>query len=284
MDALDVLLVCLRRWYVLLTIMLVALLAGLSLARDRAPIYAASGDFAVIYRPVAPLRPGEVDPRQANPMAAGNGQLLKQALVNDLGSPRTQEALGAPTVLGTSPSTTPNGSRFAVVTNRNDDTVSIQTWGPSRQAVEDTVNAALAASATKAKEIQDRVGAPANGRLTTFVTLPTQVVELPPQSKIKLLLGTLAVGLLVGASLSLIFDRMMTRRRARLRSREQHPQEDDSAPSLAWWRVLTISAPAPSELLIGQADENEPAQDPASGSDNGAGRVARPVSDAVAGS
>ena len=48
-DALDVLKVCLRRWYVVLPVVLLSLAAGLGLALQQKPTYTASGSYALVY-------------------------------------------------------------------------------------------------------------------------------------------------------------------------------------------------------------------------------------------
>jgi hypothetical protein len=94
-------------------------------------------------------------------------------------------------------------------------TVGIAAYGPDRTAVAGTVDRVLAASSAKARQMQDRAGAPAAGRLDTFVTLPTQTTELAPASKLKLVLAILAVGVIAGAGLSLLLDRILAKWRPR---------------------------------------------------------------------
>lgn len=215
MDTLDVVRVCLRRWYIFGVMLIVAFGASRGLVNERVPVYASTGNFAVIYRPPTDVRPDAPDPRDANPLAAGGGALLKQSIVNDLRSANSQRELAPQTVMGTDPSTPPDGSRFAVETAQNSATVTISAWGADKAEVRGTVTGVLAAAAKRAKTIQDSVGAPATGRLTTFVTLPTQTTELPPPSRIKLIIAVMGVGAIAGAALSLLFDRLMTKRALR---------------------------------------------------------------------
>lgn len=212
MDTLDVARVCLRRWYIFGVMLAVAFIASRGLVNERAPVFAATGDFAVIYRAPTDLKRGAPDPRDANPLAAGGGSLLKQSIVNDLRSAKSQRELAPVTLMGTDPSTPPDGSRFAVQTTQNSATVTISAWGPDKADVHDAVTRVLATAASRAKAIQDSVGAPAAGRLTTFVTLPTQTTELPPPSRTKLIIAVMGVGAIAGAALSLLFDRLMTKR------------------------------------------------------------------------
>ncbi|EWT05295.1 hypothetical protein N864_02170 [Intrasporangium chromatireducens Q5-1] len=222
MDALDVARVCVRRWYVFLTMVGLATFAGLGLMPEGHPVYNATGNFAVVYQGPA-VKPGQADPRAANPLAASNGLLLRQSIVNDLNSPKSQAELAPADLMGTAPSDTPDGSRFSVVTQRNSENVTVQTYGPDPARVSGTVTAILKAAENRAMALQDRARAPKNSRLSVFVTLPAQTVEIPPASKLKLVLSLAAVGILAGAGLSLLLDRLLTKRRARRLSRPVQP-------------------------------------------------------------
>jgi hypothetical protein len=240
--------VCLRRWYIFGIMLLMAFSASRGLGNERVPVYASTGNFAVIYRAPADLKPGTPDPRDANPLAAGGGTLLKQSIVNDLRSANSQRELAPQTLMGTDPSTPPDGSRFAVETAQNSATVTISTWGTDKRLVRETVTRILGAAAERAKTIQDSVGAPATGRLTTFVTLPTQTTELPPPSKIKLMIAVMGVGVIAGAALSLLYDRLMTKRKLRRRD-----LDGTSA------RTGRFHRPAPPFLNAGPTDSQESA-------------------------
>lgn len=281
MDTLDVLRICVKRWFVFLPILLLAYYASQSLSSDRQPVYSATGSFAVIYHPTTALKPGQADPRQLNPLAAGGGSLLKQALLTDLRSPGTQRQLAAPGVSGTSPSTAADGSLFEVTSTATSATVGIATYGPSQDAVAGTVNRVLAASSAKARQMQDRAGAPAAGRLDTFVTLPTQTTVLPPASKLKLVIAIMAAGLIAGAGLSLLVDRLLSKWRLRraktasrprgaaaLRRRRARPEdavdgyEPDRDPTDVTTADLETSALRTSDL--DEPDRDEPDREPVS--------------------
>ena len=93
MDTLDVARVCARRWYIFLLVLGLAYYASMGLTRQRHADYTSTGNFALIYHLPTTLKPNERDPRETNPLGGGNGQLLKQSIVNDLRSASSQATL-----------------------------------------------------------------------------------------------------------------------------------------------------------------------------------------------
>lgn len=215
MDTLDVARVCARRWYIFLLVLGLAYYASMGLTRQRHADYTSTGNFALIYHLPTTLKPNERDPRETNPLGGGNGQLLKQSIVNDLRSASSQATLAPAGLSGTAPNTPADGSRFAVLTTKDTGTVTITTYGPSAAQTRATVDRVLGVVAGRARAMQDAVGAPANSRYSAFITLPTQTSLLPPPSKAKLLIGVMAVGLIAAAGLSLVVDQLLKRLAAR---------------------------------------------------------------------
>lgn len=213
MDALDVLKVCLRRWYVMLPVLVLALGAGVGLAQNQEQQYTASGSFALVYTHGEDIKPNEVDPRGANPLAGENARLLGEALVSAYMSKPRQEDLGKSGTSGVAPGDPDNGTSFSVSLPENSQSYRVEAWGPDPEAVKDVVNAVIASAPDLADQIQERAGATLASRYTTFTTAPTQVSDLPPPSKVKLVVTLVGVGVLAGAALSIIADRMLYRRR-----------------------------------------------------------------------
>ena len=215
MDALDVLKVCVRRWWVMLPIIGLAVGVGFGLVRQQQPMYGAYASYALIYADTQPRAVDDPDPILQNPLAANNGSLLGEALVADLMSSDQQEALGDPGMSGTDPNQSSDGTRFTVGAPSNSHSYYVNAWGPDPQILRNSIDAILGALPAEAEEIQTRAGAPANAQLEPFVTTQTQVTELAPGSPMKVLLALLGVGLLAGAAVSIVVDRLVARRRQR---------------------------------------------------------------------
>jgi hypothetical protein len=222
-DALDVMKVCLRRWYVMMAVILVAAGAGAGLVRDQAPVYMASGNYALVYTHGEEVLPNQVDPRNANPLSGDNAALLAEALADELRSPTQQRAMASAGTQGYAPGDPPNGSTFTAERPEWSKAYIVQAWGSDPDAVRDVVSSVLDSTPQLAEQIQDRAGAPRSSQWTTFTTSPVQVTALPPASKMKLLIAIGGIGLLAGAALSILFDRLASRRRAR--SGEEQPTD-----------------------------------------------------------
>jgi hypothetical protein len=90
-DVLDVLRVCLRRWYVVLPFIILALGAGFGLARQQKPSYTAFASYALVFHDPDTSSSSERSPLEQNPLGA---TLLGEALVGDLMSGPSQRAFG----------------------------------------------------------------------------------------------------------------------------------------------------------------------------------------------
>lgn len=259
MDALDVLRVCLRRWFVMLPILALALAAGYGLAAQQKPTYTAFANYALVFQgTVTELR----DPRTANPLAANGGLLLGEALLAELMSTQAQAEYGNGNS-GVAPGEADLGTAYTVSRPDNAQSYVVQTWGQDPEAVRATIDAILASAPARAIEIQERVGAPKRSQLTAFVTLPTQVSMLPPTATLKLMIALGGVGLLAGAALSLVVDRVVARRKERGRR----------LPPPVSWDGLPADEPTPTQPAVPafasvEATGTEPVVHPTAPSDD----------------
>lgn len=215
MDALDVIRICARRYAVFLPILALAIGAGIGLSSRLKPEYHGFGSYAVVFAlgdPTASAK--DSDPRNANPLATDGGALLGEALMADLSSSGTETRLGGDN-RGWASGQPDNGLRYQVhiPQDARSRVFLVETWGDDGADVQRTVDAVLAEAPSRAQAIQTRAGAPMAGQYTTFVTAPTQVVAVPPQSKIKVILTMFGIGALAGAALSVLVDRLLERRR-----------------------------------------------------------------------
>ena len=94
MDSLDVIKVCLRRWYIFLPLILLAAGAGVGLGKQVKPTYSATGSYSFIY-PNPDAITATSDPRNRNPLVTqGNTSLLGEAVQANLTSELVEDALG----------------------------------------------------------------------------------------------------------------------------------------------------------------------------------------------
>ncbi|AKU15927.1 hypothetical protein [Luteipulveratus mongoliensis] len=218
----------------------VLILAGgiwAGMARQLEPTYTGFGSYAFVYPHSDQIKADAPDPRTSNPLGS-DSTLLGEAVLADLTSVTTQTTLGG-TNSGAAPGQAANGSHYAITLPPQTASYVVQTWGKSQAEVLKVVKSVLANAPKRAEQIQTRAGAPERSRYTTFVTSPPQATELPPQSKVKLFLAVMAVGIIAGAALSLLVDRLVARRlempkvpRAPRRKRDEPAAEDQDDQTL----------------------------------------------------
>ena len=73
----------------------------------------------------------------------------------------------------------------------------------------EVVDRVIEAAPAFTDELQDRAGAPEEGRYQPFILAPTQVDALPSTSGAKLVVAVMGVGLLMGAAWSIVADRTL---------------------------------------------------------------------------
>lgn len=207
MDSLDIAKACLRRWYVFFPVLIVALVLGFRYAQARPASYDASGAFVFVYKAPAGTSAQDQqqrDPRDANPLSSGS--LLRTAVMGDLTSTATQNEIKAKV---------PGSTGFTAEVPRNAPQVVIKTTADSQAVALNTIEEVLKIVPQRTKLAQDRAGAPAISQLTTYVTSPPDAEIAASTSTAKMLIGFGVAGLLAGAALSLILERVITSRRRR---------------------------------------------------------------------
>jgi hypothetical protein len=210
-DSLDVIKVCLRRWYVFLPLVLLAAGAGVGLTKQVKPTYTATGSYAFLYPHPEAITPS-ADPRNQNPLVTqGYTALLGEAVQANLSSATLQETLGGKN-RGWAPDQPATNDHYTVTLPPQSASYVVQTWADTPEEAADVVQAVLNAAKPSAEEAQKRAGAPEASRYTAFLTAATQTTELPPQSPVKLLMTMIAIGAVAGAALSLLVDRLFPKR------------------------------------------------------------------------
>lgn len=249
MDALDVLKVCLRRWYVVVPVILLALGAGLGLAWQQKPTYRAFASYALVYQTAETSTQANRDPRLANPLGVNQAALLGEALAADFMSAPAQATLGREDTSGVAPGEADKGTSYVVALPEGGSQITlsylVQSWGKDPDALRAVVDSVIRSAPVRAGQIQDQAGAPKKSQYTVFVAAPTQVVTLPPTSTLKLVIALLGVGILAGSALALVIDRAMRSRKKRL-----HP------PKVVSW-ASAVEAPAADDSDVGFTTEND---------------------------
>lgn len=209
MDAVDILKICFRRWYVMLPILIGAAGVSHQLIQTQETTYTAAASYGLIQpRPMTPDGAGE-----RNPLGTDDSDLVGAALEAQLNSQVTQQQLGSEGTQGWGPGEAADGTSYSVEIPLYETTYEVRAWGSDAQEVQDVVNRVLEAAPDIADELQTRADAPAAVRYEPFVLAPTQVEALPSTSALKLLIAVMGVGVLVGAAWSIVADRLLRRRR-----------------------------------------------------------------------
>jgi hypothetical protein len=258
-DALDVLKVCLRRWYVVLPVVLLSLAAGIGLASQQKPIYTAFGSYALVYHSSGNTKDGR-DPTERNPLATNGAVVLGEALIADFMSGASQATFGGVGNSGTAPREPEDGTSYSVsLPDDGSQSYVVQTWGTDPESLRRVVESVLAAAPLRAAQIQDRAGAPVRSQYTTFVTGSAQLTKLPLTSTPKLIVAMLGVGILAGSALSLVVDRLARSRKDRAASRvpQGHQRSDDEVLPEAYGSDVVMKFPT-SSAAPAKPYKNEP--------------------------
>ncbi|GAA1438479.1 hypothetical protein GCM10009641_43780 [Mycobacterium cookii] len=220
MDAVDILKICLRRWYVMLPILLGAAGVSYQLVDSQQTTYTAATSYGLV-QPQLPDGASEAD---RDPLGADGKALVGAALQAQLNSQETQRKLGSSATRGWGPGESANGSSYSVEIPMYQTTYEVRAWGQDEQAVRDVVDRVVAAAPGITDELQTRAGAPAAVRYRPFVLAPTQVEALASTSAAKLVVAVMGVGLLVGAAWAIVADRLLGRRLQAERTMTRSPR------------------------------------------------------------
>ncbi len=209
MDAVDILKICFRRWFVMLPILIGAAGVSYQLLQAQETTYTAAASYGL----VQPRLSGTPGSGERNPLGTDDSALVGAALEAQLNSRETQQDLGSEGTRGWGPGEVENGSSYSVKIPQFETTYEVRAWGSDEEEVRDVVNRVVEAASGFADELQTRAGAPEAVRYEPFVLAPTQVDALPPTSGLKLVIAVMGVGTLVGAAWSIVADRILRRRR-----------------------------------------------------------------------
>jgi hypothetical protein len=207
MDTVDILKICIRRWYVMLPILIGAAGISYQLLQAQETTYTAATSYGLV-QPQIPAGPVA----EPNPLGIEGKDLVGAALAAQLNSRETQQELGSEDTRGWGPGEVETGSSYSVKIPLYEKAWEVRAWGEDEQTVRDVVDRVVEVAPEIADELQSRAGAPAAVRYAPFVLAPTQVNALPATSGMKLVVAVMGVGVLVGAAWSIVVDRALRRR------------------------------------------------------------------------
>lgn len=230
MDAVDILKVCARRWYVMLPILVGAGGVSYQLLDGQETTYTAHASYGLV-QTTPPAAPAKGEQPVPNPLGANDGAIVGAALEAQLNSRQTQQELGGGATRGWGPGEPSDDSFFSVEIPLYETTYEVRAWGEDEREVRAVVNRVVAAAPRITAELQDRADAPPAGRYRPFLLAPTQVEDLPSTSGKKLVVAVMGVGVLMGAAWSIVADRVLRQlSRSRARRREEERKEQLASP------------------------------------------------------
>ena len=204
MDAVDILKICLRRWYVMLPILLGAVGVSYQMVEAQETTFTAAASYGLVQPGLSGVAGAG---GEANPLGANGSDLVGAALEAQLNSREAQEQLGSEATRGWGPGEVANSSSYSVQIPLYETTYEVRAWGEDEQAVRDVVNRVVEAAPGIADELQSQVEVPAELRYEPFVLAPTQSETLKSTSGKKLVVAVMGVGVLMGAAWSIMADR-----------------------------------------------------------------------------
>lgn len=225
MDAVDILKICFRRWYVMLPILLGAAGVSYQLLQAQETTYTAAARYGLV-QPRLTATTGTAVER--NPLGTDDNKLVGAALEAQLNSREAQAELGTDSTRGWGPGEVNNGSSYSVKIPLYETMYEVRAWGTDEQEVRAVVDRVIEAAPKIADDVQARAGAPAAVRYEPFVLAPTQVDVLSSSSGTKLVIAVMGVGVLVGAAWSIVADRLL-RQWTPVRRRASRPVTTASA-------------------------------------------------------
>lgn len=205
MDAVDIAKVCVRRWYVMLPILVGAAGVSYQLAETQEITYTAAASYGLVQPSLTP----EDRADQANPLGSAGDVLVGAALEAQLNSRETQAELGGGDTRGWGPGDTVNKRFYDVRIPQFETTYEVRAWGEDEQEVREVVERVIEAAPDITDALQVRAQVPPSQRYRPFVLASTQVEELPTTGWVKLVIAVMGVGLLMGAAWSVVVDRLL---------------------------------------------------------------------------
>ena len=210
MDAFEIAKICLRRFYVFVPIVLLAVAAGVQLSKDRPSSYTGVAAFTVTY-PVAPAPSSptspEADLRRLNPLFQNGPGPILASVAFSFNSVELKQAIVG---LNSGVEIGATGPDIASI-------VSITAVGPDSGRVITALQRALSRAKDAVVRIQSNAGAKPGSLFTPLTVIQPQITVIRPPSRLKLEIAALMAGVLGGGACSIAVDAIVRRRQRRRR-------------------------------------------------------------------
>lgn len=224
MDTITLAAVCLKRWYVLVPVILAGLVAAMALGKAPTTTYYGNANFTLVARgsdaaTAAPRPSSSASPAVENPLIVNGAGLLVTALNADMNTQDARKAVGA----------AGGSAAFSVARVRDTTVVRVDASGSDSAAVAKTVAAVLKVTDQRIRALQTRAGAPAETQLKVFALGAIDPPFALKSSDKRFRIAVIGFGVVLGVVLALLFDALMALRARRRRERglpvrEQHSE------------------------------------------------------------
>lgn len=238
MDVWGITLATLRRWYVFLPVMAVAVLLALQAGRSASPEYGATGSMLVT--------PPRVGSPIANPFV--NAQGASEALTIILNGPETNARLQEAGFAGTV--TVSSGSRSSVVTMRS--------VSPRAEDAVALIEAIVDIASDELVTRQRAAGIETDSLIGLQILAAPSITSVATDTAIRVQAVILAVGAVAGVTLAVLFDDII----GFIRRRRQRPAKSKSR-SRRGSKAAVDPEPTDSEGQAESESESDPAGDTA---------------------
>ncbi len=220
MDLFTIVGASLRRWYVTLPVLLVALVGAGFAYRSVAPLYTSSVSVAVLPSTPTPAAPGEEEtPAGENPYSGSGGARFAAAvLARNINTGTYRDSVG----LGGRSDVT-----FSAEASSQQPMIRIDATGPSAKSVLDTLDRVAGQAGVVLNQFQVSAGASKETLYRLAVAVPADTVSDITPSRWRNAGAIIAAGLVVAASLATALDVMLRRRPGRNRAARRNPPGSD---------------------------------------------------------
>ena len=215
MDLFDVVKACIRRWYVFLPIVVLAVLSSALVDMFAKPSYSS---HAMITLALPAMQPQALDPLPRNGlMDAGGAVVLTNVLVGSLTDPSVQARVVADGGKGN------YTAKMFPVTQSTEQIplIVVEASEPDPDSASETVQLVAAEAAPLARQMQQAAGVPEDQMVKPAVVSAPSSPEPETRGRLKLAIAILLIGVALAVVAAVVADVLSIRRNARADSQQQ---------------------------------------------------------------